>query len=138
MLGAIGTILQLFNPAEIAKGVIQNRQHKRELKHAVQIQRIQNVEAGRVAEAEWNVKALENSGWKDEWFVLLLSVPLVLAFFPTAVPYVMEGFNALEQMPGWYQSGLGVAIAASFGFQKYANVSMKNQMNKAYTLPKEE
>ncbi len=132
------SVLKLLNPAGLIGQVLDNRKHKKDLKHAVQTQRIKNVEAGRVAESEWNVAALKNSGWKDEWFVILLSVPLIGAFIPGMVPDIMAGFTALEGMPVWYQSGIAVAIASSFGLQKYANTSFKNKMNKAYTLPKED
>jgi hypothetical protein len=39
----------------------------------------------------------------------------VLAFVPDAVPYVNQGFEALAQMPEWYQYTLSVIVAASFG-----------------------
>ena len=41
--------------------------------------------------------------------------PLILAFIPSAVPYVMQGFEALEAMPDWYQYTLSIIVAASFG-----------------------
>lgn len=59
----------------------------------------------------------ENSGqsWKDEWLTILFSIPLILAFIPDMVPYVMQGFEALEQMPAWYQYTLSIIVGASFG-----------------------
>ena len=55
------------------------------------------------------------NSWKDEWLTLLFSIPLVLAFFPAAVPLVREGFLVLDTMPGWYKYTIGVIVAASFG-----------------------
>ena len=115
----------------IVQSVIDNRKHKREVKSSVQKQRLSNIAEGRVAEAQWNLKAIENSGWKDEWLTILLSIPLILAFFPPAISALHAGFLVLSEMPVWYQSGVGVMIASSFGYQKYA----KTVMNKAYTLP---
>jgi len=71
-------------------------------------------ENGRALRA-WEVAALENAGWKDEWFTVLLSVPLILAFIPGAAPYISAGFGALEVCPDWYKVGVGSAIAAAFG-----------------------
>ena len=44
-----------------------------------------------------------------------------MAFVPSAVPYVIEGFNALETMPEWYRVYLGVIMAASFGVRQLVN-----------------
>lgn len=55
------------------------------------------------------------TSWKDEWLTILFSIPLVLAFFPSAVPHVHAGFAALEGMPDWYVYTLSVIVAASFG-----------------------
>ncbi|OUU16195.1 MAG: hypothetical protein CBB97_23305, partial [Candidatus Endolissoclinum sp. TMED37] len=53
--------------------------------------------------------------WKDEWLVILFSIPLILAFIPGMEGVVEQGFAQLEQMPDWYQYSLGVIVAASFG-----------------------
>jgi len=55
------------------------------------------------------------SSWKDEWLVILFSIPLILAFIPGMEEVVANGFQQLEQMPEWYQYSLGVIVAASFG-----------------------
>ena len=62
-----------------------------------------------------------SSSWKDEWFTILFSIPCILAFFPSMVPIVMEGFRVLDQMPDWYKAFLGAAVAASFGLRGLAN-----------------
>ena len=67
--------------------------------------------------ADWEtaMARASNTSWKDEWITILFSIPLVLAFVPSAVPYVREGFAVLATMPQWYQYGLSVIIAASVG-----------------------
>ena len=55
------------------------------------------------------------SSWKDEWLVILFSVPLILAFIPGMEGVVANGFEQLKSMPEWYQYSLGVIVAASFG-----------------------
>lgn len=55
-----------------------------------------------------------NTSWKDEYLTILFSIPLVLAFIPPAVPYVVEGFQALDGMPDWYKYTLSIVVGASF------------------------
>ena len=44
--------------------------------------------------ADWERVMAEGSktSWKDEWFVIVLSIPLVLAFIPGAEGWVDRGF----------------------------------------------
>lgn len=69
--------------------------------------------------ADWEkiqAKASESS-WKDEFFALVLSIPLILSFFPDMVPYIRGGFQALSETPQWYQYLVGVAVLSSFGIK---------------------
>lgn len=68
-------------------------------------------------EIDWDLEAIKGSqsSWKDEWLVILFSVPLVLAFIPGMEGIVANGFAQLDAMPEWYQYSLGVIVAASFG-----------------------
>ena len=68
-------------------------------------------------EIDWDLEAIKGSqsSWKDEWLVILFSVPLVLAFIPGMEGVVANGFQQLEAMPQWYQYSLGIIVAASFG-----------------------
>jgi len=68
-------------------------------------------------EIDWDLKMADASAssWKDEWLVILFSIPLILAFIPGMEDIVSRGFQQLEQMPQWYQYSLGTIVAASFG-----------------------
>ena len=68
-------------------------------------------------EIDWDLEAIRGAqnSWKDEWLVILFSIPLCLAFIPGCEDIVKHGFAQLEQMPEWYQYSLGVIVAASFG-----------------------
>ena len=78
--------------------------------------------------ADWETLQARNAGqsWKDEYLVILFSIPLILAFIPSTVPYVMDGFAALEQMPDWYKYSLSVIVGASFGVRSVIGI-MKNK-----------
>jgi len=77
-------------------------------------------------ELDWNQTMAEasNKSWKDEWLTILVSIPLILAFTGHH-DIVMRGFTALEAMPDFYKTAVGVVFAASFGIQ-----SIKNMMKK--------
>ena len=68
-------------------------------------------------EIDWDIEMARSSAssWKDEWLVILFSVPLILAFIPGMEGVVANGFEQLKSMPEWYQYSLGVIVAASFG-----------------------
>jgi len=68
-------------------------------------------------ELDWDLEMAKGSqsSWKDEWLVILFSVPLILAFIPGMEGVVQNGFEQLQAMPAWYQYSLGVIVAASFG-----------------------
>ena len=69
------------------------------------------------SEADWEkimAQGTQNS-LKDEYLVLLFSIPLILAFCGDwGRQTVADGFAALSTMPDWYQYTLGVIVASSF------------------------
>ena len=69
--------------------------------------------------ADWERIMAEGSksSWKDEWFVIVLSIPLILAFIPGAEGLVARGFEQLSKAPDWYFYSLGIAIGASFSIR---------------------
>jgi len=69
--------------------------------------------------------------WKDEWFTILLSVPVIMAFIP--IPEVQalvgEGFKILKNdTPEWYQYCFIGAIVASFGIRSFAGFKRKQEL----------
>jgi len=118
--------------ADVVKQGKQNKLHKFELKHAIHLQQMANVENGRIAEVEWNKASMANSSWRDEWVTIMISTPLVLIFGPDAVQQqIADGFVELQKLPAWYISAVGLMIGSAFGYQKYTDYIM----NRAYTLP---
>jgi hypothetical protein len=77
----------------------------------------------------WDEIHAQNSGnsWKDEFWTLIFAIPLVMCFIPSLVPYVVEGFAALDGMPEWYRYALGTLVAASVGFRKLTDVMGKRK-----------
>lgn len=96
----------------LAGGWMKNKQEKQVLKHQKELEVISST-------SNWEELQAQNSGhsWKDEWFTVILSVPLIGAFIPEMVPHIGAGFEVLVAMPDFYKAFLGSAIAASFGIR---------------------
>ena len=80
------------------------------------------------SESDWErIMASNQAGsYKDEWLVLLFSIPLILSFCGDwGREIVANGFVALDQMPTWYQAGLGAIIASSFAIRGVAKFYKK-------------
>ena len=87
--------------------------------------KVMTTQAQSAADWETAMARASNQSWKDEWITILFSIPLILAFIPPAVPHVKEGFRVLSTMPEWYQYGLSVIIAASFGVRGVIGIMNK-------------
>jgi hypothetical protein len=70
-------------------------------------------------EADWDARAQEGMkhSWKDEWFTILFSLPLVGAFVPSWQAIILDGFNTLQQTPEWYIMLVTGIVAATFGLR---------------------
>jgi len=69
--------------------------------------------------------SIANSGWKDEWVLIILSIPMILAFIPYTVKYVEAGFIALDGTPLWYRTTVMTIYLATFGIRLW-----RRDMNK--------
>jgi hypothetical protein len=73
--------------------------------------------------ADWETIHAKGSqtSWKDEFWTVLLAIPVVLAFSHFGEfdgPAIAKmGFAALEELPEWYQYTLVTVILASFGIR---------------------
>ena len=75
------------------------------------------------AQVEAEIERLKNtsdqSGWKDEYLVLLWSLPAIMSFIPKLQPYVREGFSILSgATPDWYVVGWLGITGAVFGLKR--------------------
>ena len=84
------------------------------LRHTKQIELIQQ---GQKLDNAWELEQIKNSGWKDEFVLIVISTPLIMAFIPSMQPYVTEGFKALEQTPDYYRWLILSVFAAIYGIR---------------------
>jgi hypothetical protein len=104
--------------AELAGGFLKNKADQAKAKHEAKMNVIQN-------DADWEAKMADASAnsWKDEFFSLVLSLPLFFIGYAivvddmTIINRVEQAFAALNNLPDWYQYLLFIAVSASFGIK---------------------
>jgi hypothetical protein len=112
----LGTLLGPVT--DLVGGVIKNRQ---EIGKAKQAAKLEQIKSG----AEWESKMADASSnsLKDEFWTLVLSVPIFMVGYAIAVndasviERVEQGFSALSNLPEYYQYLLFIAISSSFGIR---------------------
>ncbi len=83
---------------------------------------IRKMAEGEIAYAIETQKNMQNS-WRDEWFTVILSIPLLIVFGAIFfgkyewIDKLKEGFTTLDSLPDWYIWALMAAIASSFGLK---------------------
>lgn len=101
---------------------------KQRLKHELRVEELrgkvewEKAKTRRASESEgrdheWELMSIQNSGWKDEWVLVVLSIPMILSFIPHTVAYVQMGFAALENTPVWYRITVASIYLATFGLR---------------------
>jgi hypothetical protein len=107
----------LLGPAlELGKDFIKGNAEE---KKAIQQRKIDQINN----DSQWEAKMADatKSSWKDEWFSLILSAPLIAVAYSVAmddqaiIARMDEAFSALNSLPEWYQYLLFIAVSASFG-----------------------
>lgn len=94
--------------------------NKQKIKQAETEARARVIEKSADNVADWERIQAKNAqeSWKDEWFTIVLSIPLILSFWPGMGDIIENGFYVLSTTPEWYRWALGVAIGASYGVRK--------------------
>jgi hypothetical protein len=117
---------------ELASGWLKGKADEKAATSAAKVAKAQaEAEVMRVAathEAGWEKIMAQGSvhSLKDEYLVILFSIPLILAFCGDWGRDVVEqGFAALETMPEWYQYSLGAIIASTFAIRGGAKLFKK-------------
>jgi hypothetical protein len=113
---------------QTVEAVLNYQTAKRTLKANIELERLkgkaeyERAKSQRASESEgydhqWEMESIKNSGWKDEWVLVVLSIPMVLSFIPATVGYVQQGFVVLESTPVWYRVVVASVYLATFGLR---------------------
>lgn len=103
---------------EVKKAEVESSIAIQKAKTEAVIEKMRTRQEGDIA---WENTAIGNSGWKDEYWTIVLSIPAIMCFIPGMDVYVYAGFKALNECPEWYRWALLVSVAASFGYRKIAD-----------------
>jgi len=74
---------------------------------------------------EWEIESIKNSGWKDEFVLIVLSIPMVCVFIPGLQVYIESGFERLAGTPDWYRWLVVMIYAATFGIRIWRRGAVK-------------
>jgi hypothetical protein len=94
--------LLIGSATELIGGHFKRKSEEKQAQHERKLETIKH-------EANWDNIQATNAGnsWKDEWFTVLFSVPLVMAFVSLKQFLLLSnGFDVLQQMPDWYKGFL--------------------------------
>jgi hypothetical protein len=58
-----------------------------------------------------------NTSWKDEFWTVVWSIPVIMCFLPGGAERAQAGFDGLKTMPEWYIYVLVTIVLASFGIR---------------------
>jgi hypothetical protein len=112
-------LTSLIGPvSNLVGGYFKNKAEEKQAKHQAKMEVIKN-------DADWESKMADASAssWKDEFWTVVLSIPVfmvgyaIIANDVTIIDRVHLGFNALSELPEWYQYLLFIAISSSFGIR---------------------
>jgi len=104
--------------ASLLGQVLKNKAEEKKAVHTAKMEVIKNT-------ASWEqlMASASATSWKDEWFTLLLSAPVVALMWGIGMNDVeiLErigiAFEELNRLPDWYQYLLFMAVSASFGIR---------------------
>ena len=83
----------------------RERIRKLELQEAIHQRQVDLAKQGLTADMNWEAEFAKQAAgsWKDEYTLMVVSIPAVMSFIPGAAPIVKDGFAALDATPHWYQ-----------------------------------
>lgn len=110
----IGALLELGNT--IISGVTGHFKKKQELKQAVIDNRIKLAQSAQSHNQDWEMRQLENAGWKDE--VLFLAVLGVFVWSGIDPDGAAKVFKNWQLLPEWFLRIVGWLVASILGVKK--------------------
>ena len=102
---------------------VENESKERDRQHELNLKKVdiafELAKQGQQIEADWDTNAQQDmkTSWKDEFYVVLFSRPLVMAFIPDMQDIVLKGFETLNKTPDWYMLLVTGIVASVFGLR---------------------
>jgi hypothetical protein len=127
-----------MNPLDVVTGLVKpigdyftrrselkaaERQQQAAIQAAKVERQIELIKAGQTADMNWEMEFAKqaSSSWKDEYTLLIVSIPAILCFVKTksfdGPAIVKAGMEALSNTPLWYQIMFGSIFLATYGIR---------------------
>ncbi|MDP2573265.1 hypothetical protein Q8W40_13825 [Vibrio penaeicida] len=100
------------------KGRSEERQQSAEIKRELHSKRLESIRQGNISASDLDALSVKTRGWKDEYLLILTTIPVLLCFIPDYAQYAYAGFDALEQVPEYYWYLLAGIYIDTFGFRR--------------------
>lgn len=122
---------------QTVEAVVEYKTTKRKLKAEIVLETLRGKAAYEMAKSqraensegrdhEWELESIRNSGWKDEWVLIILSIPMITSFIPYTQAATQAGFDSLATTPLWYRTTVMTIYLATFGLRLW-----RRDMNKS-------
>jgi len=94
-------------------------EHKSKIAEAKVNAQIDRISKGAESEVNYDIEALKQQqySYKDEFALLVITMPFVGSFLPWTQEYVMLGWDYVSKAPEWYSYTFIGAISASLGIR---------------------
>ena len=109
--------------SDLGTQYLKNRTLKAEQSHAIEQARVEAqikmISKSADTEKDYDLAALHQTqfSWKDEFALLIITLPFIASFVPGLQDYIATGFTYIANTPDWYQMAFMGAIAASLGIR---------------------
>ncbi|MDC5813073.1 hypothetical protein OPW07_25485 [Vibrio europaeus] len=118
----IGAIVSLFNGGlETYRQYNRNKaealKRKDELDQEKHQARVRRLQKGEEQASSLDEVSIKERGFKDEFILLVVFIPLILSFIPDYAPYVEQGFEALQNIPEPYWYVVGAIVIDTLGMR---------------------
>lgn len=92
---------------------------KMEYEDAIHKRKLDLISQGLTADMNWEMEFARQAAtsWKDEYTLIVVSIPLVMAFIPGLSEFVKLGFESFAGTPIWYQAMVQVLFYATYGIR---------------------
>lgn len=121
MFQFLGPILSLVS--EPVKSFMKTRtikaENKANIEQAKVNAQIRGIERTAESEINYDIEALRQQqySWKDEFALLVITLPFIGSFLPWTQEFVMLGWDYVSRAPEWYSYTFIGAISASLGIR---------------------
>lgn len=112
------------------------RERKDKVEQAKTDAQIKRLQSGDESAAKLDELSIKQRGWKDEYLLILTTLPLGLSFIPDWAHIVDAGFSALDGVPEYYWYALGMIYVDTFGFRRMVRIAFEHWLQKKLTTIK--